>query len=29
MDVKKNMFLTALKAALKNEKVSWSEELES
>ena len=29
MDVKKDMFLTALKAALKNEKVSWNEELES
>lgn len=29
MDVKKDMFLPALKAALKNEKVSWSEELES
>ena len=29
MDVKKDMFLSALKAALKNEKVSWSEELES
>ena len=28
MDVKKDMFLPALKAALKNEKVSWSEELE-
>lgn len=29
MDVKKDMFLPALKAALKNEKVSWSEEVES
>ena len=29
MDVKKDMFLPALKAALQNEKVSWSEELES
>ena len=29
MDVKKKLFLSALKATLKNEKVSWSEELES
>lgn len=29
MDVKKDMFLPALKAALKNEKVSWNEEAES